>query len=364
MPTVLRKILLLCACIMVMNVAAAGELPEKIAPTDPNIALIGRFDLRDKEGPRCAWPGSSIRIKFSGTAANALLKSTADGGDYVEAIVDGKPGNTLALKKGPNTFEAASGLPDGEHTLEIFKRTEAFANNIQLLGFQLEAGKKLLPPPTPLSRRIELVGDSITCGYGNEGPNQNEHFKPATENNYLAYGPIAARAVNADCVEIAWSGKKLAPDNAIPELYDYALPTDKSSTWDFSKYVADAVIINLGTNDFGKGNPDEKMWTTAYVTFIQRIRKNYPKAHIFCAVGSMMSDNWPKDQKALTTVKNYINTVIETLQKDGDKNVHFLEFATQDGNADGLGSDWHPSVKTHQKMGEKLAAALKKELGW
>ena len=76
------------------------------------------------------------------------------------------------------------------------------------------------------------------------------------------------------------------------------------------------------------------------------------------------TNSWPKDQKALTTVKNYINSVIDTLQKAGDKNVHFLEFTPQDGNADGLGSDWHPSVKTHQKMGEKLAAALKKELGW
>ena len=363
MTNVLRRLTWVVA-MGVMAGACGAELPEKIAPGDPNIALIGRFDLRDKDGPRCAWSGSSIRVKFSGTAANVLLKSSSDGGDFVEAIVDGKPGNPIALKRGPGVYEAASGLPDGEHTLEIFKRTEAFANTIQLLGFQLEAGKKLLPAPPVAKRRIEIIGDSISCGYGNEGANQNEHFKPDTENNYLAYGPVAARAVNADCAVIAWSGRKLAPDNTIVELYDYALPTDKTSTWDFSKFPADAVVINLGTNDFGKGNPDEKMWTTAYVNFIQHIRKNYPKAHIFCAVGSMMSDNWPKDQKALTTVKNYCNSVIDTLQKAGDTNVHFLEFAVQDGNADGLGSDWHPSVKTHKKMADKLVEALKKELGW
>src|SRR5205807_2650882 len=110
-------------------------------------------------------------------------------------------------------YEAATGLPNGEHTLELFKRSESFVFNIQLLGIQLEAGKKLLPPEPAAKRRIELIGDSITCGYGNECANEKEHFSLATENNYLAYGPLAARAVKADCVQIAWSGKKLAPDN-------------------------------------------------------------------------------------------------------------------------------------------------------
>jgi lysophospholipase L1-like esterase len=340
----------------------AAELPVKIPPNDPNIVLIGRFDLRDNGGPRCAWSGSRIRVKFSGSAANVLLKDA--GANCVQVLIDGKPTSVLTMKPDQTVYEAATGLSDGEHSLELFKRTEAFGSTIQLLGFQLEAGKKLLPAEPAATRRIEIIGDSITCGYGNESANQNEHFTPATENNYLAYGPVAARAVKADCVQIAWSGKKLAPDNSIVELYDLALPVDKFSVWDFSKWVPDAVVINLGTNDFGRGNPDEKMWTTAYQDFIKHIRKNYPKAHIFLAVGSMMSDFWPKDQKALTTVKNYLNAIIDAESKAGDKNIHFLEFTPQDGNADGLGGDWHPSVKTHQKMADKLVEALKKELGW
>jgi lysophospholipase L1-like esterase len=363
MPKMLRcfmsiSALLVCA----LTGVRAAELPVKVAPNDPNITLIGRFDFRDDGGPRFAWSGSSIRIKFTGTAANVLFKES--GADFIQAIVDGKPAKVLELNPKQTVYDAASGLADGEHTLELFKRNEAFGNVTQFQGFQLEAGKKLLAPPPAASRRIEVIGDSITCGYGNEGANEKEHFKPATENNYLAYGPVAARALNADCVEIAWSGKKLAPDNSICDVYDFTLPTDNTSKWDFTKYVPDAVIINLGTNDVGGGNPDEKMWTGAYVKFIERIRSHYPKAHIFCAVGSMLNDSWPKDQKALTTVKNYIHSVIDTLEKKGDKNVHFLEFTPQDGNADGLGSDYHPNVKTHQKMADKLVEALKKELNW
>ncbi len=30
----------------------------------------------------------------------------------------------------------------------------------------------------------------------------------------------------------------------------------------------------------------------------------------------------------------------------------------------GIGADWHPSVKTHRLMADRLAASVKKELGW
>ena len=352
-----------CGLISAAFAGDAAALPVHVTPDDPAIQLIGRFDKRDKAGPRCAWPGSSIRVKFTGTQANAVLKDTG-GADWVEAIVDGKPGPGFKIDPAQSVYSICSGLTDGEHTLEIFKRTESNVFNLQLLGIQLEAGKKPLAPPKPSERRIEIIGDSITCGYGNEGKDQNEHFKPDTENNYLSYGPVAARELNADCIQIAWSGKKLAPDNTIVQLYDLTLPADKTSQWNFSSWIPQAVVINLGTNDFGHGNPDEKMWTGAYTSFIQHIRKNYPQAHIFCSVGSMMSDNYPQGQNALTTIKGYINKVIADAAAAGDKNVHFLEFTPQNGPADGLGSDWHPSVKTDQKMGTKLAEALKKELGW
>lgn len=349
----------LCACCAAEDVAA---LPVKIAPADPLIHYVGRFDRRDAAGPRCAWPGCTIQAKFTGTAVNVLLKDTGNV-DRFGIYIDGKPGEILNLKPDQTLYKAASGLTPGEHTLEIFKRTESNVFNAQFQGLQLEAGQKLVDLGPALKRRIEIIGDSITCGYGNEGASQNEHFKPDTENNYLAYGPVAARAVGAECSEIAWSGRKLAPDNTIVSIYDYALPQDKASTWDFSAWAADAVVINLCTNDFGKGNPDEKMWTDAYRAFIQHIRKNYPNAHIFCAVGSMMNDGWPPGQKALSTVRGYINTVIEACKKDGDTKVHYVEFEPQD-QKNGLGSDWHPSVKTHKLMADKLVEALKKELGW
>ena len=352
---------LLPAILLCLGAQAADPLPVAAGPRDPAIRLIGRFDDRDVAGPRMAWAGSTIAIKFSGTALNVLLKTT--GADQFQVILDGTPGSVLVLAKETSLYKVASGLPPKEHTVELFKRTEPLVGTTQLLGFQLDKGGKLLPNPSKLERRIEFVGDSITCGYGNEAAKETEKFSAQTENNYQAYGAMTARDLKAEYVAVAWSGKWLFGDNAIPLLYDQALPGDVQSKWDFKSWVPQVVVVNLGTNDFGPRNPTEKEWQDAYTSFIKRLRVNYPQCHVFCAVGSMMSDSYPPGRKALSTIRTYTTGLVEALKKAGDKKVHYVEFDPQDMK-NGIGADWHPSVKTHRLMADRLTAAVKKELGW
>ena len=339
----------------------AAALPAQVAITGANVRTRGRFDLRDAAGPRCQWSASAITLRFQGTDANAKIRDSNN--DILEIVIDGKPASVLALQKDEHLYRIASGLTNAAHTVTLFKRTEAFVGIVQYEGFQLNAGGKMLTPPAPPKHRLEVIGDSISCGYGNEGANQNEHFTPATENAYLTYGAMAARKFNADYMCVAWSGKKMWPDNAIPELYDRALPTDPSSAWDFSRQIPNAVLINLATNDFGRENPDEKGWTDAYKAFVVRVRKNYPKAHIYCAAGSMMNDSYPAGHHALSTLRAYLIKIVADERAGGDANISFLEFAPQDGK-NGIGADYHPNVKTHEIMAETLAEALTRDLKW
>ena len=185
-----------------------------------------------------------------------------------------------------------------------------------------------------------------------------------TENAYMTYGAITARAVGADLVDIAWSGRKMWPDNSIPEVYDYALPADPNTKWDLSQQIPGAIVINLATNDFGKANPDEKGWTEAYASFIGRLRKRAPKARIYCATGPMMSDNWPPKTKALSTLHRYLEEVVKLRAEAGDKNIALIDFEIQNEQRDGIGSAWHPNVRTHTNMANRLTAALHADLGW
>lgn len=251
-------------------------------------------------------------LRFQGTALNARLKD--NDADRWQVEVDGALTTTLQMRDGEHLYSVAAGLPEGAHTVRLVKATEAFVGTSQIFGFQLNAGSKLLPLPAP-AHRLEVIGDSISAGYGNEAAAKEEHFSSKTENADLTYGAVAARKLGADYFCEAWSGKKMWPDNTIPELYDLALPQDSTSQWDFTTWTPDVVLINLATNDFGGKNPDEAGWTGAYEAFIKRLRGHYPHATIYCAIGPMMGD-WGAN-KPLTALRGYLAKIVTDLQAGG-----------------------------------------------
>jgi lysophospholipase L1-like esterase len=355
-------LLLVLATAAASVAASAPAAPAKeptlsvaVPASDPNLRYIGRFD-RAGAVARCAWSATSITIRFKGTAIGARVAS--GGAAFLQVVVDGKAGDTVAVPKQEELVVLAKGLPAKEHVVEIVKRTEATQGSMSFAGFALEPGGAALPLPKRSDRRFEIYGDSITCGYGNEAKSQDEHFTPATENAWLSYGPAAARALGAECSLISVSGIKLWPDNDLPPQHDNVLVSwDNGPKANFKEWVPQAVIINLGTNDFRNGPPDEKGWCDAMRGFIKTLRGHYPGCHVYLATGSMMNG------AQLDTLKRWLDGIVDGLAKAGDKKIHRLDFDTQQ-MSDGLGADWHPSVKTDQIMGEKLAAALRKDLGW
>lgn len=331
-----------------------------IAPDNAALRYIGRFDKTDAAGPRCTWSASAFSFTVNGGSASVKLKDT--GKNVWQVVINGEPVSVLTLDAGEKLYPVATGLPSGTHTIELVKRTEASFGATQILGVEIDDRATLLPTPAR-PRRIEVIGDSISCGFGNEAPNKEAKFSAATENAWLAYGAVAARAVNADYVCIAWSGKKLWPDNTIVSLYDRVAPSTLNTKWDFSQWTPDVVVINLGTNDFNaKTNPDEAGWVAAYVKFIQEIRVRYPKAAIYCTLGTMISD-WPGDRKPRTTILGYFDKILAEANAAGGTPVRLVDFGVQMQHH-GIGAQWHPSVKTHSLMAEKLVAAFKKDLGW
>ena len=126
---------------------------------------------------------------------------------------------------------------------------------------------------------------------------------------------------------------------------------------DLTGWVPGVVLIDLGTNDFGnrKSLPDKKGWIDAYEGFIKTIRQTAPDAHIFVASGPMGTavewDEWAK-------------TVVADRKGAGDNKVAYLPFSTQDVNGDGIGGHWHPNLKTHAKMADRLTKEIEKALGW
>ncbi len=330
------------------------------SPAFDSVHFVGRVDDSDAEGARFAWSGTGLRARFSGTSIGIRL----GGGQQYTVVIDGEvqPKYTSS----GDTDLLAEGLDDGEHEFELYRRTEASQGESVFYELEVGSGELLDPPPVP-GRRIELVGDSISCGYGNEGEDMNCSFSPDTENHYLSYGAIAARAVDAELSTVAWSGKGVVCNygdgpsscfNPMPTYYDRILPDHSDSLWDFSRWEADAVVVNLGTNDLSTSeDPDEGDFEAAYHALLDEIRSVYPDAFIFCAIGPLLSG------ADLTLARWYIGNVVDARVDDGDERIKVLEFEQQSAE-DGYGCDWHPSLKTHELMAETLADELRAELDW
>jgi Lysophospholipase L1 and related esterases len=326
-----------------------------------NVRYIGRFDFSEKIGPKFAWVLSTITARFYGTGVSAYLKSFGD--NYFTVTIDGKVYIRSLYVNRDGIYELVSDLPEGVHEVSLIKRTEPQVGMAQFLGFDFHGGR-VLEVPQPRKRRLEIIGDSISNGYGNEAENANVPYDPKDMNAYLAYESIAARNLNADCTVTAWSGVGLVrnydgSEGAMPRRYLKILPEISEEEWNFKEYIPQVVAINLGTNDFSNGFiPDKDRFTSAYIKLINKIHGNYPSAKVICSIGPIMSG------EALNIIRDYVKeNTVEPLRSMGNDWVYFLEYEEQKAE-NGYGQASHPSLKTHELMAEQLTQMIKDIMGW
>jgi len=319
-----------------------------------NIALIGRFDLSDRANPVFMYSGSVIRTIFSGTSVEVVLKDDSLRNMFNVLIDDSM--FVLTANKPDGTYLLAENLENRKHSLEIYRRTEWHGGNTTFKGLSLDRGKKLYRPLVK-PRMIEFIGDSYTCGYGNEGKSREEHFRYDTENNYLTYGALTARALDAEYLTVCRSGigiwQGYGGDTAftMPKLYDQVI-INTPAVWDYKNHQPQAVVIDLAGNDLSV-SLDSAAFVDTYVDFLHRIRKNYGDARIVCLAGpSNTGAEWDK-------WRSYLHAVVNKYEKS-DPRITYFEFSAFEPN----GSDWHPNVEEHKRMADELIPFMKTLLSW
>lgn len=338
-------------------IASSAAVKELGAPA-PTVRLVGRFDTTDPTAIRFAWSGSMVVGRFKGTGVSARLKDEG-GKNHFEVLVDGEPIKAdLRIDPKKESYTLAEGLPDAVHDVALYKRTEAKLGEVTFLGFEPQG--VMLPAPPAAERRMEIIGDSITAGFGNEGPGAVCTFNPADQNQYTAYGAIAARELKAEHITIAWSGKTIGE---MTDYYERTLPDRADSVWDFKAWTPQLVVMNIGTNNFATYDPGETRYVRIYTNLFDRIRKAYPKALIVCLLGPMLSNAYPVGKQNLTLARRYMGSAIAKIKASGETNFEYLELPEQKAS-DGYGCGFHPSAKTHKLMADRVVAVAKERLGW
>jgi lysophospholipase L1-like esterase len=352
--------------------AGTGAVTEPPAETPPgSIQYVGRWDTSDAANPSGSWGPIGIRARFEGTSVRAKLNDPKNTFTY---RIDG--GAPQPLAPGAETEPLlASGLADGEHTLELYRRSEGAYGKTVVSGLVLDPGKRLLAPPPRAPRKLEVLGDSISAGYGNEGMGGTT---PATQNGYLAYGPQLARLLDAEWSVVAHSGQGVYRNlcEALPPTQrhmpgEFLLtqhPAVPGPTWDFNAWQPDVLVVALGTNDFSDyppgtcQPPDVAAFAAAYTALLGSARERYPTAEIF-ALGTFLA----AAGNAFGTANQKICEVVTAL---GDAHVHCIDPATGPEGAwlvgpDDYIGDWtHPTVAAHTKLAQQLAGVIRPVMGW
>ena len=336
--------------------------PGTIDADNPNIQYVGRFNFSNPKKVTYDWPGIFMCAKFEGTSCKIRLNDHEN--EYAVTIDNRDP--RLLHTDTSNIYNIISGLADSiPHTIMIQKRTESFVGKGEFEGFILDKGRTLLHPEKRPERRIEFIGNSITCGYGVEGKSTDCHFSIETENACMSFASITARALNADYHLVSYSGRGVVRNygdsnktsvDPMPSLYDRTCFFDSTLKWDFTSWIPQAVVINLGTNDFStKPYPDKNIFQEAYLRLINRIRTLYPGVTIFCICGPMIAE----------PCTGYIRVVVDQDQKDKrDKDVFFIEIKPEQLAKNDLGCDYHPNIGGMNKMADIIVPIIRLRMNW
>lgn len=362
--------------------SSSGDSPEAINTEETVGAMVRTYEAEEQYVKMLgrthnengilwlAHSASGVEFTVKGTQCSVKIVgdsmiSAEDNQARFAAYVDGERVVDEMITQSEVTYDVFTYDEEKEVTVRLMKISEA-ANSILGIDEITVTSEEDIAPTEEKELKIEFIGDSITCGYGVDDEDRNHHFSTKTEDATKAYAYKTAELLDADYSLVSYSGhgivsgyttqgKKVAAQQ-LPNKYECLAISSGTGyngfnaagvDWDFSRFVPDIIVINLGTNDNSYTGKDEELikeYSDGYVKFLEKVRKNNADAHIICAFGVMGADLY---DAICTAAENY---TAET----GDTNISTLRLSTQDGST-GYAADWHPTAATHDIAASELA---------
>lgn len=311
------------------GVAGDGSL------TDPNVQFYGRWDRDDAAWYQMGWAGGYVETAFSGSSIGVRLRGAID----LWYSIDG--GAAAWMRAAAEDVTIRSGLT-GAHTIRVGfrERAGAYEGDPAFGGFLLAEGGATAVTARPAAF-IEFIGDSITVG------------EPNGDRPFTTYGYLVGEGLDAGHTQVAQGGACLVATAGgcygMTDGFHRSSSRAATDDWDFSRYRATAVVVNLGTNDDRHDVP-AATFQRHYIELLERVRQAYPDAQIF----------------AMETFRGVYSaetrTAVAARTDAGDSQVHFVDTTGWLPEASDMADSLHPSDAGHRKIADRLAPVLARYL--
>lgn len=307
-----------------------------------------------------SWEGVSALFTIDG-ATNLNLQATTQcptSGGLFHTIIDDKLVLNWTLPNTPGgvNISIACMLDGGKHTVRIFYATDPITVSWDKLPpwfhtfVSFSSDGTLSAGPPPPTRRLQIIGDSITAG-------NQINAVTCDDDNWGSYGQLICDQFDADCQTLAISGKGIYQNccdfnETMTTLFERTFVGSPTPLWDNTQFKPDGVLLALGTNDQGHNNGTQWVqgFEQTYANFLMHLsdihggNKNLP---IFCLIGPITLDYYP-----------WVLNAVQSAVNSGLSNVHIVNFTAP------LDRCSHPPWSSHILMAEQLAPVIKQVMGW
>ena len=378
---------------------ATDDSTKKVSSCSRQVQIIGRHQELLAEDGDCVgvafdFQGVEVRARVSGTSwaeatmsqegTNPLLYEPNFFNVYVDSNLTGSFNTTSWMSSGVVTVQLFSGLDPGQpHDVVIFKNTEpqwnepyVASNYVTLHSFAGSEDMELEDLPALPERKIEFLGDSIAAGFCNNADPclaDNTSFCLASNQWFNESWPsLICKGLDAQCHTEAWSGLGMAANccggytrmssiwrrtlgslESLDQMVPFQAPG--SNLWDFSRWVPDAVVINLGTNDHTQWPLVIPAFNATYLELLLLAARSYGlKTHFFLACGPMQD----------AYCENLFWVMEEAQKEVPELKVKFLDQRPFQNGSYGPTCGYHPSVWVDAAMAAAAIPTIRESLDW
>ena len=342
---------------------------KKIILNNETVKYTGRV-LNDGQKLWLTQSAAGCEFVFSGKKLDIIMNCDNDSvkEDYyrnkprIAITVNGKIRIKKVIKGWDERYTIISSEMPVTAVIRIIKLSEAAFSLCSAEAETDESGS--ITPAPAFPKRIEFIGDSITCGYGVDDSNIESEFSTEAENAMKSYAYRCSQLLRTEYSLFAYSGYGVISGwtetgsrntrELLPPYYEKFTHSYKTADginldekpWDFSSQPNDAVVLNIGTNDNSyctRSIEAYEEFEAEYYNLLRTVRRCNPDAKLIASIGIID-----------VTMGESIHKAVKRFSEESGEKVYEFRFTSQNGNL-GFGSNYHPSEDTHEYAAEELA---------